>query len=55
MFAAFLPEGQRLRLTANQSGAGFSNSRLDNTINILVNIGVFRRGANGELSAMEAA
>ena len=51
----FFPEGQRLRLTANQSGAGFSNSRLDNTINILVDIGVFRRGANGELSAMEAA
>ena len=45
----FFPEGQRLRLTANQSGAGFSNSRLDNTINILVDIGVFRRGANGEL------
>jgi len=32
-------------LTANQSGAGYSSSRLDNTINILVDIGVFRRGA----------
>ena len=53
MFAALLPEGQRLRLTANQSGAGFSNSRLDNTINLLVDIGVFRRRANGEISAME--
>ncbi len=51
----FFPEGQRLRLTANQSGAGFSNSRLDNTINIFVDIGVFRRGTNGELSAMEGA
>jgi hypothetical protein len=51
----FFPEGQRLRLTAIQSGAGFSNSRLDNTINILVDIGVFQRGENGELSAMEAA
>lgn len=51
----FFPDGQRLRLTANQSGAGFSNSRLDNTINILVDIGVFRRGANGEVSAVEAA
>jgi hypothetical protein len=51
----FFPDGQRLRLTANQSGAGFSNSRLDNTINILVDIGVFKRGANGELSAVVSA
>lgn len=49
----FFPDGQRLRLTAIQSGAGFSNSRLDNTINILVDIGIFRRGANGELSLVE--
>lgn len=51
----FFPDGQGLRLTANQSGAGFSNSRLDNTINILVDIGIFCRGANGELSVLEAA
>jgi hypothetical protein len=51
----FFPDGNLLRLTANQSGAGFSASRLDNTLGILVDIGVLRRKADGTLATVEAA
>jgi hypothetical protein len=51
----FFPDGNILRLTANQSSAGYSGSRLDNALNILVDIGVFQRGNNGSLTHAEAA
>lgn len=51
----FFPDGQVLRLTANQSSAGSSGSRLKNTIGILTDIGVFERGGNGGLTRAEAA
>jgi hypothetical protein len=43
----FFPDGALLRLTANQAGAGFSGSRLDNTLGILVDIGVLSHLPNG--------
>lgn len=45
----FFLDGRRLRPTLNHNPAGFSNTRLDNTMSILFDIGVFRRGARGEL------
>jgi hypothetical protein len=51
----FFPDGEYLRLTDNKSGAGFSGSRLDNTLNILVDIGLMRRADNGSIARPEAA
>jgi hypothetical protein len=51
----FFPDGDHLRLTDNKSGAGFSGSRLDNTLNILVDIGLMRRDENGAIARLEAA
>lgn len=46
----FFPDGNLLRLTANQTGAGFSGSRLDNTLGIFVDIGVLTRNSDGSLA-----
>ncbi|WP_031237188.1 hypothetical protein [Asticcacaulis sp. AC460] len=51
----FFTDGELLRLTANKSRAGNSGSRLDNTIGILTDIGVFKKGHNGRLMRVEAA
>lgn len=51
----FFPDGNVLRLTANQSNAGFSGTRLYNTINILSDIGVLARSSDGSLAMREAA
>ncbi len=49
------PDGNKLRLTATQSHAGFSGSRLDNILAILVDLGLFQRLADGALVKGEAA
>lgn len=51
----FFPDGNVLRLTANQSNAGFSGTRLYNTINVLSDIGIFARSSDGSLAMREAA
>jgi hypothetical protein len=50
----FFPDGNLLRLTANQTGAGFSGSRLDNTLGILVDIGVLTRESDGSFAKRAA-
>ena len=50
----FFPDGKLLRLTANQASAGFSASRLDNTLEILVDIGVLAHQANGSYAQRAA-
>lgn len=51
----FFPDGDHLRLTENRSGAGFSGSRLDNTLNILVDVGLMRRDENGAIAKVGTA
>ncbi|MCR6727084.1 hypothetical protein [Agrobacterium fabrum] len=51
----FFPDGNVLRLTANQSNPGFSGTRLYNTINVLSDIGVLTRDSDGSLILGEAA
>lgn len=48
----FFPDGEKLRLTANQSEAGFSGSRLDNTLGIMADIGILGRNDEGSLIAV---
>ncbi|MCQ2005696.1 hypothetical protein [Rhizobium sp. NRK18] len=51
----FFPDGNVLRLTANQTNAGFSGTRLYNTINVLSDIGILTRNVDGSLATREAA
>lgn len=50
----FFPDGNVLRLTANQSNAGFSGTRLYNTINVLSDIGTLTRNTDGSFVIREA-
>jgi len=50
----FFPDGNLLRLTANQASAGFSGSRLDNTLGILVDIGELSRQSDGSYARRAA-
>lgn len=46
----FFLDGPHLRRTATPSSPGFSGSRLENTLNILIDIGVMRRDNNGQIT-----